>query len=580
VFFKKKLEDEPDNNQREIRRATNWFQWIWFSPIDLAGEFLDWFTAWRRTRRWLSVFAILPMLLVVLVLGSIVAVGKLLEVNAKVAWYADLANKEIALANAPKTNSETTENAKTEESAKRLPAVVDMLFRRVLQLNQNNKIARYYVADQMSRYGSRGSARQIMESLAPLKGSGHPKAHTWLAADLIDKGQKGEPINIETLKFHLKRGTSGDDVPPVLFLVYSHLLQQENKLVESQEFLKRAAQFDPKLFLTSIAVYTQNGLAAQAKLTADSLVEKVTDKSGQTSEENIVTVAQAYVLTNRIDNAIEVLKAGYMRLSQSPKLARALSDAFRLKFRASSARLNNQVQINLEFLDLAIAIDPTNILIQEELSALAQLGISQNEATVESLRVRIATLGTSFVARLLLAESSFRRGELASAINDYEVVLAELPRMTLVLNNLAMLYTQAVPPRLDRSLELIDRAIEISPAVSEFHDSRGDILAALKRKDDSVASYLVALSSSPQRIGTREKLIALYEERGQTEQAQLQRDKLAEVQHALEEQRSKTQAASGQEIPSMQSEKPSDETTPVKEETTNVSSQPEPSRPG
>jgi len=127
---------------------------------------------------------------------------------------------------------------------------------------------------------------------------------------------------------------------------------------------------------------------------------------------------------------------------------------------------------------------------------------------------------------------------------------------------------------------LIDRAIEISPAVSEFHDSRGDILAALKRKDDSVASYLVALSSSPQRIGTREKLIALYEERGQTEQAQLQRDKLAEVQHALEEQRSKTQAASGQEIPSMQPEKPSDETTPVKEETTNVSSQPEPSRPG
>ena len=567
MFFKKKLEGEPDNNQREIRRATNWFRWIWFSPVDLAGEFLDWFTSWRRTRRWLSVFAILPVLLIVLVLGSIVAVGRLSDSHAKVEWYADLANKEIALANAPKTHSETVNNAKTEETAKRLPAVVDMLFRRVLQLNQNNKIARYYVADQMSRFGSRGSARQIMESLAPLKGNGHPKAHTWLAADLIDRGQRGEPIHIETLKFHLKRGTSGDDVPPVLLLVYSQLLQQENKIAESQEFLKRAAQFDPKLLLNSIAVYTQNGLPAQARATADLLVGKVTDKTGQTSDENIVTAAQAYVLTNRIDNALEVLKAGYKRLPQSPKLSRALSDAFRLKFLASSARLNNQVQINLEFLDLAIAIDPTNILIQEELSALAQLGISQNEATVEALRVRIATLGTSFVARLLLAESSFRRGELASAINDYEVVLAELPRMTLVLNNLAMLYTQAVPPRLDRSLELIDRAIEISPAVSEFHDSRGDVLAALKRKDDSVASYLVALSSSPQRIGTREKLIALYEELGQTEQAQIQRDLLAKVQQALEEQRSKTQAASGEKEPSMKPAEPTDELAPVQEET-------------
>jgi tetratricopeptide (TPR) repeat protein len=405
-----------------------------------------------------------------------------------------------------------------------------------------------------------------MESLAPLKGNSHPRAHTWLAADLIDRGQKGEPINTETLKFHLKRGTSGDDIPPVLLLVYSQLLQQENKIAESQEFLKRAAQFDPKLLLSSIVVYTQNGLPAQAKATADLLVEKVTDKKGQTSEENIVTAAQAYVLTNRIDSALDVLKAGYKRLPQSAKLSHALSDAFRLKFRASSARLNNQVQVNLEYLDLAIAIDPTNILIQEELSALAQMGIAQNEATVEALRVRIATLGTSFASRLLLAESSLRRGDLASAINDYEVVLAELPRMTLALNNLAMLYTQAVPPRLDASLELIDRAIESSPAVSEFHDSRGDILSALKRKDDSVASYLVSLSSAPQRIKTREKLIAMYEELGQPEQAQIQRDLLAKVKQALEEQRSKTQAVSGEKVPSKKPAEPTDESAPVQEE--------------
>ena len=531
-----------------------------FSPVDFAGEVLDLFSNWWHTRRWKAIFAILPVFLLVLTLGSFVAVGKLSGNDAKIAWYANLANKEIESANARKTDSKAAETpAKTEESTKRLPELVDMLFRRVLQLNQNNKLARFYVATQMTRYGSRGSARQIMESLAPLNNTGYPKAHTWLASDLIERGQKGEAINIDVLKFHLKRGTAGNDVPPVLLLIYSQLLQQENKTAESQEFLRRAAQFDPKLLLNSIAVYSQNGLPAQARATADLLVERVTDKAGNTSEDNMVIAAQAYVLTRRIDNALEILREGYKRFPQSPKLGRALSDAYRLKFRTTSSRSNMQVQVNLEYLDLAIAIDPTNILIQEELSALSQLGFSQSEATLEELRVRIATMGTSFASRLLLAESSFRRGELANAINDYEVVLAELPRMTLAINNLAMMYTQTVPARLDEALQLIGRAIEISPTVSEFHDSKGDILSALKRKDDSIASYLVALTKSPQRIETREKLIAIYEELGQTEQAQVQRNLLEKVKQAMEEQRSKTEAVNGGKDPSM---KPTDELAP------------------
>ena len=113
---------------------------------------------------------------------------------------------------------------------------------------------------------------------------------------------------------------------------------------------------------------------------------------------------------------------------------------------------------------------------------------------------------------------------------------------------------------------MIDRAIEISPAVSEFHDSRGDILAALQRKDDSVASYLVALSCSPQRIGTREKVIAIYEELGQSEQAQMQRDLLAKEQQALEEKRSKTQAASGEKEPMIKPAEPTDKLAPIQEE--------------
>ena len=547
----------------------SWFRSIWLSPVDLAGEFLDLFSDWRQSRRWRSIWAMVPVMLLFFTLGSFVAVGKFSDSDVKANWYADRANKEIALTNENQAKDENSETQKSDEGTKRLPVLVDMLFRRVLQLNQNNKFAKFYVASQMVRYGSRGSGRQIMEQLATTKSTGFTKAHTWLAMDLMDRGQKGESIDIDTLKYHLKRGAVGKDSPPALLLAYSQLLQQENKTAESQEFLKRAAEYDPKLLLNAVAVYTQNGLPVQARATADLLIERIKDKTGELDEGNTVVAAQAFVLTNRLDDALEGLRKGFKRFPMSAKISRALSDAYRLKFRASLVRANNQVQANLEFLDFAVSLDPTNVLIQEELNALAQLGIGQNEESTEALRLRIATSGTSFIARLLLADAAFRGGDLAAAVNDYELILAELPSMTLALNNLAMLYTKSEPPRLTESLQLIDKAIAIAPGVSEFHDLRGSILASLNRTEESVECYLQTLSTSPQRVSTREKLIATYEQLGQKENVEIERAKLIEVQRQLEEQRVKMQAAVEQRKQSVKPKESTEQKTPAADDSSN-----------
>jgi len=545
MFGQKKREPEDLEDELDANIRTSWFQWVWFSPVDLAGEFLDLIAYWRQTRRWASILMILPVALFVTIMGSLVAVGKLSDSNTKAAWYAERAMKEIEVANAVDS---TTDKSSQESAAatKRLPEFVDMLFRRVLQINQNNKVARFYVAAQMDRYGSRGSARQIMESLATTKSTGYPKAHTWLAMDLFLRAQKGEAINVETLKYHLKRGTSGDEVPPALLLIYSQLLQQENKTAESQEFLKRAAEFDPKLLLNAIAIYNQNSLSIQARATADLLIEKVKNKLDDNDGGNFILTSQALMSTNRIDEAIAILQKGAARFPKSGKLVRLYSDAYRFKFRATAVQSGGQVNVNLDFLNASIAIDPTNITVQEELMILSKLGIGQNEATVDTLRARIATSGTSYVARLLLAETAYARGKLTEAINEYEVLLAELPRMTLALNNLAMMYTQLTPPKISEAMELIDRAIEAAPNVGEFYDSRGDILVLQKRKEDAIASYLLALGSSQERVETREKLIAIYEETGRKEEAEVERGRLELVRKALDEQRSRLEQAMNQ----------------------------------
>ena len=536
----------------DAKIKTSWFQRFRFSPVDLAGEFLDLFSSWRHSRRWTTVLMVLPVALIAIILGSLVAVGKLSDPNLKAAWYADRAMKEIELANAAELEKDTASKDSQGTASKQLPEFVDMLFRRVLQINQNNKFARFYVAAQMDRYGSRGSARQIMESLATTKTTGYTKAHTWLAMDLVERAQKGEAINVETLKYHLKPGTSGDEVPPSLLLIYSQLLQQENKTAESQEFLKRAAEFEPKLLLNAIAVYNQNSMSGQARTTADMLVEKFKNKLNENEGENVILTSQALILTNRMKEAMEILQKGSKRFPNSSKLAREYSNAYRMSFRMTAVRLSDRINVNLDFLNAAIAIDPTNVFVREELMFFSQLGIGQNETVIDSLRARIATTGTSYVARLLLAETAYAKGKLDDAINEYEVVLAELPRMTLALNNLAMMYTQLNPPKFDEAMKLIDRAIEATPQVAEFHDSRGDILMLQKRKEDAIESYLLALSNSPERVETREKLIAVYDETEQKEKAELERGRLEIVKKALEEQRSRVEQAAKQREQSVQ----------------------------
>jgi tetratricopeptide (TPR) repeat protein len=285
-------------------------------------------------------------------------------------------------------------------------------------------------------------------------------------------------------------------------------------------------------------------MVGQAKSAADLLVDSVKDKwTGEKADENLLLAAQGYVLTDRLDMGIELMQSGLKLRPQSPLLRRALSDAMRIKFRTTLTTKDSQVQVNLEYINFAIALDPTNIAIREEVEMLSELGIGQNDSTCAALRAQIAVNGSSFIARLILAESSLRGRDFPSAVNQYEVLLAEFPNMTLAINNLAMTYTFLDVPRNEEALSIIDRAIEISPDVAEFHDTRAEVLIASGRKTEAVASFEDALKKDPERENTRVKLIALLDELGNLEQAQQQRDRLAQVRNNVLERQEKLRAA-------------------------------------
>ncbi len=548
--------NKPSENEMEDPQApgafSRWASWTSFSFVDLAGELLDLSSLWFATRRWKATLLMLPIVLMLLAVGSVVAVGKLSTNRSKVKWYVDLADERITLATRklPNTELPSKDSSTTPKAAKQIAdpkdiaEFVDMLFRRVLQLENNNRRALFHVALQMSRYGKVSAARHIMDGLAPTKFGGYDSAHAWVAGDMIQRAQSGESIDSETLKHHLKYGTMRPDVNPVLLVVYAQLLQRDDQITEAEQVLRKAAKFEPRLLLSSIAIYVRNGMVGQAKSAADMLVDSVKDKwTGEEADENLLLAAQGYVLTNRLDMGIELMQSGLKLRPQSPVLRRALSDAMRIKFRTTLVTKDSQVRVNLEYLNFAIALDPTNVAIREELDMLSQMGIGQNDSTLKALRDQIAINGTSYISRIILAESSLRSRDFPSAVNQYEVLLAELPNMTLAINNLAMIYTFLEVPRNDEALKIIDRAIEISPDFAELHDTRAEVLIASGRKSDAIASFEDALKRDPEREKTRVKLIALLDELGNLEQAQQQRDQLVQLRNKIQQRQEQLRAA-------------------------------------
>jgi tetratricopeptide (TPR) repeat protein len=534
-------------------------RWNSFSFVELAGDVLDLWNSWRSSRNWSKLLLASPALLCVVSVACVVAIGRFADSRAKLTWYleqADQTTKKASKEANPGTNPETSIEGEQDsmDAARVLQAsdLADIAYQRILQLEKGNKSALHYVAVGMSRYGKQSAARQIMENLAPNQFIGFEPAHAWLAMDMIKRANMGQAVDRQILKHHLKNGTMRADAEPVLLAVYSQLLQADDQTSQAEQVINRAAKFEPALLLNSIAIYNRTGNLGQAKIAADTIVETLKNKfDGDRGDDNTIIAAQGYVQTNRIDQGAELIRQSLAKRPQSAKLLRAMSNVFRLKFKLSFNKLEGRVVVNLDFLNVAILADPTNLAIQEDLAILSVVSKEESEKLLEALRNQIATNGTSFAARLLIAEFEFRAGRVPIAVQQYEVLLAEIPNLTLALNNLAMMYTLIPSPKITEAIELIDRAIALSPTTAEFHDSRGDILVASNQKKEACDCYEKAIQLAPFRDATYEKLIKILQEFDETEKA----TKYSEQALLVKKKREEIQAAQQTPpIPKLQSE--------------------------
>jgi tetratricopeptide (TPR) repeat protein len=540
--IKAKQEELPEDDaafERDIERSQRVRNLWYLNPVELAGELWDFFSLWRKTRNWRAISFIIPPLLLLFTLGGFILAGKLKSRESLREWYKKQAFEAVGLGpdGLPKENEPQQVASRTpEEEAK-----IDLLFKRILQLGNEDQDARYFVAWNNARMGKTAAARSTMETLAPKDRVGLDLAHAWLAEDLYRRSQMGESISIEELEHHLANAIASDRqrYSPLMYALYAKILEQKNQIDAAARILTKGAEKDPALTLEPALVYTRHGMQVQAKFAADSVISRLkkslaeSDLQGKESAMAVLTIARAFQLTNRPDESIPFLQNELRKDPSEPQLRRCLSDAFRLKFRMSLNNANGKGQVVIDFLNAAIVADPTNLEIQSELGILRDLGISRGESNLKNLRTLIAQKGASHTARLVLAEAGLMNKEYANSLAHYEVVLSDLPNMVIALNNAAMICLKTENPNLAQARDYISRALAAAPGLSELLDSQGDIEAAAKNFDKAKESYLEALNKSPERISTREKLVSVYVDAGNEEEAQKQRDIIKLVQERL-----------------------------------------------
>lgn len=523
-------EQSKNNNFERLQRVRN----LWYlNPADMASGALAFFSEWWSSRDWRKIAIMIPPFILLFCLGSLVLAGKLMQKTTLMGWYQSQAVKIV---------DEIVEGRK--ESVEPTPeqiAKADLMLSRILQLGAGDLPSRFYVAQQNIAIGRVDVARGIISQIAPDNRPGLAEAHEWMAKDMISKASRGEQVSPDVLRHHLQNSLERFDLnfEPALYEIYASMLDRDKRFSEAARLLAKAGEINPVYQLKMVDYLVQKKLTNQAKGSADSLVSKVENSIADPKSKpediarDVILAARAYSMTDRIDESIKFLDKHRPNQFNVADWRRTLSENFRMKFRGSLARSNNQVQVNLNFLNEAIKIDPTNVAVQSELQLLNEIGLASTPDQRKALVNLIAQQGSSLVPKIALAESALVEGRVDEAIAYYELILAEVPEFTIVLNNLAALFAKKTSPDIEKARELIDKAIATAPNIAECRDTKGDIEAQAGNNDSAITEYLKALELAPARLTTREKLIKLYESLNNEAEASKQKEILQKVKDEL-----------------------------------------------
>lgn len=510
---------------------------IFYSPVGVAGGFIDAFRGWKfsrsKARFWFHLPSLVLLVTIYLIFGFSVFSRKdsriqLLSVESEkrcptktIEVTCDQMFEED-FCKAIGSNGAETIVYKTFPIPDLTKRYIELLSKRILSIQPSNQVAHYRLG---MIYGIRGQSEEallIMSELASGKFGDCPQANAWMAKELLKQKAAGIDVPSHVLLTILEKVPKWKYIDSRLISYYARTLEDMGETLKAVSVAKQAAATKPELNLELARLYSRIGFQEELK-SAASLVEDVFLKrlnSSLETESDRLAVAEARRMTNRLEQAAEILTEGLLNKSSGPRIKRELSEIQRLIYLKSVSQTEDGAYLaSLSLLEKAADTDPSNPNTSEEIAKLLPLKIKPTKKLMDVLKKQIDMGITNVSTHILLAEEFFLLGNHKEAIKNWEQALNKDPSHIGAMNDLALCLSKASEKNTDRSLELLNKALSLSTRNPEILDSLGDVLMMAQRPKDAINKYELAIRSDNGRIETRKKLVKAYQANGMDDMA-------------------------------------------------------------
>ena len=510
---------------------------IFYSPVGVAGGFIDAFRGWKFSRSWVRFWFHLPSLLLLVSVYVIFGFSVFSRVDSRVQLFSVESEKRCTTKILEAVSGELCEKdfckainwdsiEKTESKSNLITDLknryVELLSKRILTIQPANQTAHYRLGLIYNLTGQPEAAISKMTELANGKYGECPPANAWMAKELLKQTVAGVQVSSQELMSYLDLATKWKDVDFRLVSCYAKMLEKLGLNDKAVSVAKQAALGRPELNLELARLYYRLGYKEELKSAAN-LTEDVFNKRLNTStekESDRLAVAEVRMMTDRLEQAVDILSEGLLTKNSGPATKRELSEIQRLMFTKSIFKTDAGLyQADLSILEKAAETDPLNPSISGEISNLLRLNIKASEKLKNVLRIQINQGISSVSTHVAMAEALYKSGKSKEAIKHWEIALAKDPNNLGVMNNLSLSLALDSEKNIPRSQELLERALRLAPQNAELMDTLGDVLKEAGRRIEAIAKYELAIRCDKTRISTRKKLIELYRANGMEEQA-------------------------------------------------------------
>lgn len=500
------------------------------NPGKLLFGAWEFFLSWMGTRHWLAMLFLLIPGGTLLTMLSLSTYGQFRGSIAISEAYLEEVNAEELGENAkgdnqqePDSDGQASANSLFEQES--VSPRSEMMLRRILQLDTSNRSATYLVATQLAKRGRIGQARLMMRKIAAKGARGFPPSHAWLASEQISNNQIISPEDKQALLNDLEIASEWQAVSPLLMSVYADLLVSEKRVNAAMKVLEQPAKRDERLWLklANIAKVAGRDDAFENALTRIREKHQPDIDSHTAQADQYAAVAQAALLEENIELAIQLANAGLRKSSNDLLLRRIMSEAYVIQYRKTSDVTKGR--FSLELLDAAMKADSSNPAVTEEVAKLQSLGENVTPELVALLEEKLTSGKASALTHLLLANQYLTKSEFSQAIGHLEIAVRLSPNSMIALNNLAISLSRKFPDsqeKLERAEQLMVRAIQVSGTDPELLDTLGEIRMTAGKDIDAIQCFEAAINQAPNRVRTRQKLAAAYRKIGLDDMAELQ----------------------------------------------------------